>query len=58
MPTTFRSDENDFAWGGGGGVKIFLTPRFSVRPQFRLVFTETTGVMGLAAGSVAIGYHW
>jgi opacity protein-like surface antigen len=56
--TTVRSDDNDFAWGGGGGVKIFVTPRFSVRPQFRLVFSEATGVMGLAAGSVAIGYHW
>jgi hypothetical protein len=58
MPTTFSSDDNDFAWGGGGGVKIFLIPRFSVRPQFRLVFTEATGVMGMVAGSVAIGYHW
>jgi hypothetical protein len=57
-PTTFRSEDNDFAWGAGGGAKIFLRPRFSVRPQFRLVFSETTGVMGLAAGSIGIGYHW
>lgn len=57
-PTTFRSDDNGFAWGGGGGLKIFLTQRFSVRPQFRLVFSEVTGVMGLAAGSIAVGYHW
>lgn len=57
-PTTFRSDDNGFAWGGGGGLKIFLTPRFSVRPQFRLVFSEATGVMGLAAGSIRVGYHW
>jgi hypothetical protein len=57
-PTTFGSDNNDFAWGGGGGVMIFLTPRFSLRPQFRLVFSEATGVMGLAAASMGIGYHW
>jgi opacity protein-like surface antigen len=57
-PTTFRSDEKDFAWGGGGGVKIALTPRVSLRPQFRLVFSEATGVMGLAAGSIGVGYHW
>ncbi|HXV61617.1 MAG TPA: outer membrane beta-barrel protein [Vicinamibacteria bacterium] len=57
-PTTFRSEENGFAWGGGGGVKIFLTPRFSLRPQFRLVFSEATGVMGLAAASIGTGYHW
>jgi hypothetical protein len=57
-PTTFRSDENDFAWGGGGGVRIFLTPRFSLRPQFRQIFSEATGVIGLAAASIGIGYHW
>jgi hypothetical protein len=57
-PTTFRSDNDDFAWGVGGGMKIFVTPRFSVRPQFRLVFSEGTGVLGLAAGSVGFGYHW
>jgi hypothetical protein len=56
--TTVTSEDDDFAWGGGGGVKVFITPRFSLRPQFRLVFSEATGVMGLAAGSVAIGYHW
>ncbi|HSF17594.1 MAG TPA: outer membrane beta-barrel protein [Vicinamibacteria bacterium] len=56
--TTFRSEDNGFAWGGGGGVKIFLTPRFSLRPQLRLVFSEATGVMGLAAASIGIGYHW
>lgn len=56
--TTLRSEVTDFAWGGGGGVKVFLTPRFSLRPQFRLVFSEATGVMGLAAGSIGVGYHW
>ncbi len=57
-PTTFTSDDIGFAWGGGAGLKIFLTPRFSVRPQFRLVFSEATGVMGLAAGSIGVGYRW
>jgi hypothetical protein len=30
----------------------------SLRPQSRLVFREATGVMGLAAASVVMGYHW
>lgn len=55
---TFRSEDNNFAWGGGAGVKIFLKPQLSLRPQFRLVFSEATGVMGLAATSIAMGYHW
>ena len=55
---TFRSEDNNFAWGGGAGVKIFLKPHLSLRPQFRIVFSEATGVMGLAAVSVAMGYHW
>jgi hypothetical protein len=55
---TFRSEDNDFAWGGGAGVKTFLKPQLSLRPQFRIVFSEATGVMGLAAVSVAMGYHW
>jgi hypothetical protein len=57
-PITFRSEGNNFAWGAGAGVKIFLKPQLSLRPQFRMVFSEATGVMGLAAASVAIGYHW
>ena len=56
--TTFRSEDNNFAWGGGAGAKIFLKPQLSLRPQFRLVFSEATGVMGLAAASVAVSYHW
>jgi hypothetical protein len=53
-----RSDQSDFAWGGGAGVKLYLKPRFSLRPQFRIVFSERTGVMGLVAASVVVGYHW
>ena len=55
---TFTRDESSLAWGGGAGVKVFLTPSISLRPQFRLVFSEQTGVMGQATGSVAVGYHW
>lgn len=57
-PTTFRTDETHFAGGGGGGVKIFLTPRFSLRPEVRIIFSEATGVLGLVAASIGIGYHW
>jgi hypothetical protein len=57
-PTTFRSEDEGFAWGGGGGAKIFLTTRLSLRPQVRLVFNESTGVMGLVATSIGAGYHW
>ena len=55
---TVTSVESDLAWGGGGGVKVFLTPHVSLRPQFRIVFSEQTGVMGQATGSVAVGFHW
>jgi len=55
--TTFRTDDTRVAWGGGGGVRMFLTPRFSVRPQFHMVFSEATGVLGLAVASVALSYH-
>ena len=55
---TFARDESSFAWGGGAGVKVFLKPRISLRPQFRLVLSEETGVMGQATGSVAVGFHW
>lgn len=55
---TFTKDESSFAWGGGAGVKVFLKPQISLRPQFRLVVSDQTGVMGQATGSVAVGYHW
>jgi hypothetical protein len=51
-------DETDFAWGGGAGVKLFVSRRFSVRPQFRIVVSERTGVLGLASASVSAAYHW
>ena len=53
---TFTRDESSFAWGGRReGVP---EPQISLRPQFRLVFSEQTGVMGQATGSVAVGFHW
>jgi hypothetical protein len=51
-------DESSLAWGGGAGAKVFLKPQISLRPQFRLVFSEQTGVMGQATGSAAVGFHW
>jgi hypothetical protein len=57
-PTTFTTATDDFTWGGGAGVKVFLQPQLSLRPQFRIIFSEATGVLGLVAGSVALGYHW
>jgi len=33
------------------------TQPFSVRPQFHMVFSEATGVLGLAVASVALSYH-
>lgn len=41
---TFRSQDHNFAWGGGAGVKVFVTPRLLLRPQVRIVFSEATGV--------------
>jgi hypothetical protein len=52
------SHVTDFAWGGGAGVKIFVKRRLSLRPQVRILFSERTGVMGLVATSLAVGYHW
>jgi hypothetical protein len=57
-PTVFTSRDSNFAWGGGGGAKILLTSRLSLRPQLRLVFSESTGVMGLVAPSIGAEYRW
>jgi hypothetical protein len=54
----FSSDDSNFAFGGGAGVNVLLTPHLSLRPQFRLVLSEATGVMGLAAVTVSLGYRW
>jgi hypothetical protein len=44
--------------GNGGGAKMFATPPIFVRLEARLVFSESTGVMGLLTASMALGYHW
>ena len=56
--SVIRSHDNTLTWGGGAGVKIFLNLKLSLRPQFRGLYSEAAGVLGLLAGSVAIGYHW
>jgi len=55
---TVKSSDDDFAWGAGGGVDIFLKRRLSLRPAFRWVTSEATGVMGLIVATVTAGYHW
>jgi hypothetical protein len=47
---TYRAADTGF------GVKVFLTPRLSLRPEFRAFFTEYIGNFGRA--SFAVGYHW
>ena len=55
---TVKSSDDDFAWGAGGGVDIFLKRRLSLRPAFRWVTSEATGVMVLIVATVTAGYHW
>jgi hypothetical protein len=50
--------ERDIAGGPLSGTATGVFGDVSLRPQFRIVFSETTGVMGLTATSVAVGYHW
>jgi hypothetical protein len=51
-----RSGETYRAGNVGVGAKIFVTPRVSLRPEFRAFFTEYIGNFGRA--SFAVGYHW
>ena len=52
-----------FATNFGGGAKLFLNRRVSLRPEFRLFFGDTAGSgveprYCVLRGSVAISYHW
>jgi hypothetical protein len=46
------------AWGGGAGVRFRVGERAFVRPQYRLVFSSSTGVSGLQVITVDVGYRW
>lgn len=54
---------NGFATNFGGGVKIFLSKNFSLRPEVRVFIgdTEGSGVeqpFSVGRASVALSYHW
>lgn len=51
-----HAGETRLAGDTGIGAKIFLNPRISLRPEFRVFFTEYLG--SIIRGSVAVGVHW
>lgn len=55
--STFRSEENGYTLQAGGGTRIFVTPRLSVRPEFKWV-TSNFSLFNQFRGTVSIGYHW
>ena len=60
---TFRS-ESFAVWNGGVGLKVFLTPKLMVRPEYRHfggadeLGIRSLGVMGMWRATVALGYYW
>lgn len=56
--TTVRANDTGFAWGGGAGGRVFITPRVSLRAQLRVMFSESTGATGLMSATAVLGYHW
>jgi opacity protein-like surface antigen len=54
---------NSFATSFGGGVKIFLNQKFSVRPEVRVFLGDTAGSgveppFSLGRASLGFTYHW
>jgi hypothetical protein len=49
---------NDVAGTAGAGVRISITPRISVRPEFRLYGTSRGALFTVHRGSVAVAYQW
>lgn len=41
----------------GGGVRFFIAPRMSLRPEFRWSWNEISFIHQIR-GSVSVGYHW
>ncbi len=56
-PEIFRSEASSFALNSGAGLKIFLSPRLSIGPEFRIVLGGGGGVKWYYRASVRMGYH-
>lgn len=51
---SYESNNSSFVIEAGGGVNLFLTKRFSVRPDVRMLI----GSIGSIQGSANLCYHW
>jgi hypothetical protein len=51
-----HAGETRLAGDTGVGAKVFLSPRISLRPEFRVFSTEYLG--SIIRGSMAVGVHW
>jgi opacity protein-like surface antigen len=61
--TTFIRSTNGIATNFGAGVKIFLSKKFSLRPEFRVFIADTKGSgveppFSVWRGSIGFSYHW
>ena len=54
---TFERSLNEPLWGGGGGVDLRLTDRWSVRPEANLLWSLPSNYVGLQFGA-ALGVRW
>jgi hypothetical protein len=54
---TFERSLNEPLWGGGGGVDLRLTDRWSVRPEANLLWSVPSNYVGLQFGA-ALGVRW
>jgi len=53
----FESTQDSFAFPFGGGIRFFMSPRLSLRPEFRWSWNGIS-FMNQIRGSVSVGYHW
>jgi opacity protein-like surface antigen len=54
---TFERSLNESLWGGGGGVDLRLTDRWSVRPEANLLWSLPSNYVGFQFGA-ALGVRW
>ncbi len=54
---TFERSLSEPLWGGGGGVDLRLTDRWSVRPEANLLWSLPSNYVGLQFGA-AVGVRW